>query len=134
MRDERGRVFQVDFDLHRRLYFGIAYTPMKILENPLESKRTSIDFGLFVVDWLGDETTRHRLRLVQGSVHLQPFSADVTVAHYDMSHRFTDPLLRITTFIGPPARHDLHLDLGLWTEAGGLELRRTASVHRPRSK
>jgi hypothetical protein len=127
MRDERGRVFQVDFDLHRRMYFGLAYTPMKVVDNPFESTRTSFDFGLLVLDVLdrGKAPTRHRLRLVQGQVHVQPFSAEVTVAHYDVSHRFVDPLLRITTFVGTPQRHDLHLDLGLWTEAGGLELRRT---------
>lgn len=26
-RDERGRVFQINFDLHHHLYFGIDYTP-----------------------------------------------------------------------------------------------------------
>src|SRR5262249_33762142 len=45
--------------------------------------------------------------------------------HYDISHRFFDPLLRITTFVGPPQRHDLTLDMGLWSEAGGLEMRHT---------
>lgn len=126
-RDERGRVFQTNFDLHDRLYFGAAYTPQKVVENPLESKRSSIDFGLFSVDWLvdGETPTRHRLRLVQGEVHLEPFSAEVTVAHYDVSRRFLDPLLRFTTFVGTPHRYDLHLDLGLWSEAGGLEIRRT---------
>jgi hypothetical protein len=132
MRDERGRVFQVDFDLHRRLYFGVAYSPRKILENPLESTRTSFDFGLFIAEWLhdgdapGDSPTRHRLHLLEGQVHMQPFAADVTAFHYDVSHRYTDALLRITTFMGTPQRHDLFLDLGLWTEAGGLELRRTS--------
>ena len=52
MRDERGRVFQINFDLHRRLYFGVGYTPQKVLDNPLESTRTSIDFGLFIVEHL----------------------------------------------------------------------------------
>jgi hypothetical protein len=127
-RDDHGRVFQVDFDLHRRIYFGFGYTPRKIIENPLESTRTSFDFGLFIADWLqtGKTPTRHRLRLVEGQVHLQPFAAELTLVHYDMSHRFLDPLLRITTFVGKPARHDLTIDLGLWTEAGGLEVRRTA--------
>src|SRR5665647_1376128 len=31
MRDDRGRVFQVNFDLKKRLYFGVGYTPKKIL-------------------------------------------------------------------------------------------------------
>ena len=129
-RDDHGRVFQIDFDLHRRLYLGFAYTPQKWLEDPLESQRTSIDFGLLVVDWLDgahtDSPTRHRLRLVEGQVHMQPFSSEITLAHYDVSHRFADPLLRITTFVGPPQRHDLYLDLGMWSEVGGLELRHTA--------
>jgi hypothetical protein len=36
-----------------------------------------------------------------------------------------DPLLRITTFVGEPARHDLVLDLGMWSEVGSLELHKT---------
>lgn len=128
-RDERGRVFQINFDLKRRLYFGAAYSPQKILDNPLESTRTSIDFGLLVFETLhkGEHgtATRHRLRLVEGNVHMEPFDAQVTVAHYDVSHRFLDPLLRVTTFVGTPQRHDLHLNLGMWTEAGGLEIHHT---------
>ena len=126
-RDERGRVFQTNFDLRRRMYIGAAYTPQKVLENPFESTRTSIDFGLLVMDIYhpGKTPTRHRLRLFEGQVHVQPFASEVTIVHYDVSHRFFDPLVRITTFVGEPARHDLHLDLGLWTEGGSLELRRT---------
>jgi hypothetical protein len=128
MRDEQQRVFQVNFDLRRRMYLGVAYTPQKILDNPWTSTRTSIDFGLFIFDYMHGNPrakTRHRIRLFEGQVHMQPFSAEVVMAHYDVSHRFVDPLLRITTFIGPPARHDLVLDLGMWSEAGGLELHRT---------
>jgi hypothetical protein len=125
-RDERNRVFQFNFDLRRRLYFGVAYSPRSVLENPLESTRTSIDFGLLVAEWRSTPTTRHRIRLFEGQVHMQPFSSEVVFAHYDFSHHFLDPLVRITTFVGTPARHDLHLDIGTWNEAGNLELHRTA--------
>lgn len=130
-RDERGRVFQVNFDLRKRLFFGAAYTPQKIVENPLESRRTSIDFGLLSFDWLddGETPTRHRFRFVQGGVHMEPFSAELVVAHWDVSRRFFDPLVRITTFAGKPRRHDLHLNLGLWSEVGGLEIHRTELGH-----
>ena len=130
-RDERGRVFQINFDLHRRLYLGAAYTPQKILENPLQSTRTSVDFGLLIFDHLvdGETPTRHRFRFFEGEVHLEPFSAEMVVAHYDVSRRFLDPLLRITTFVGRPQRHDVRLNLGLWTEAGGLEVHRTDLGH-----
>ena len=128
MRDERERVYQVSFDLKRRMYFGAAYTPLKVIDNPLTSKRTSVDFGLLVLEHLtrGKTPTRHRIRLVEGQVHLEPFAAELVVAHYDVSRRLFDPLLRFTTFVGAPRRHDLYLNIGLWTEAGGLELHKTA--------
>lgn len=131
MRDERGRIFQINFDLRKRMFFGAAYTPQKILDNPLESKRTSVDFGLLSFNKLSDgqTPTMHRIRLVQGEVHVEPFSAEVTIAHWDVSRRFINPLLRITTFAGTPQRHDLHLNLGLWTEAGGLEIHPSAGGH-----
>jgi hypothetical protein len=136
MRDERGRVFQINFDLTRRLYFGVGYTPQKILDNinnPFEHKRSSADFGLLVFEFLsGEDTrnpTRHRIRLVEGNVKVEPFSSEIVVAHYDLSHRFVDPLLRITTFVGTPRRHDLTLDLGLWSEVGGLEIHPTPIGH-----
>ncbi len=129
-RDERGRTFQTNFDLRKRLYFGVGYTPKKVLENPLQSTRTSIDFGLFSFDaYSKGSPMRHRFRFVEGEVHMEPFSAEMVVAHYDFSRKFTDPLLRITTFVGEPARHDLHMNIGLWTEAGGLEIHRTALGH-----
>jgi hypothetical protein len=133
-RDERGRVFQINFDLRRRLYFGVGYAPQKLIDNlgdPLQNKRSSLDFGLLVFDILSDgkTPTRHRFRLLEGNVRVEPFSAEVVVAHYDLSRRFFDPLLRITTFVGEPRRHDLHLDLGLWTEVGGLEIHPTPTGH-----
>lgn len=130
-RDARGRVFQINFDLKRRMYFGAAYSPQKILENPLQSARTSIDYGLFVFETrtLGRSPMRHRIRLLEGDVHLEPFTAELTVAHYDVSRRFFDPLVRITTFAGTPQRHDLHLNLGMWTEVGGLEIHKTDLGH-----
>ncbi len=78
-----------------------------------------------MLDIKGDRTM-HRLRFVEGGVHLEPFSAEMVLAHYDLSHRFLDPLVRITTFVGEPQRHDLTLDLGMWTEVGALELHRTS--------
>jgi hypothetical protein len=126
MRDERGRVFQVNFDLKRRLYLGVGYSPQKVLDNPFESQRLSMNFGLLVFE-ARQGNNRHRLRLVEGDVHLAPFSADLTMFHYDISRRFTDPLLRITTFVGTPQRHDLHLNLGTWTEAGKMEIHRTSA-------
>jgi hypothetical protein len=131
MRDERGRVFQINFDLKRRLYFGVGWSPQKILDNlsdPSETRRSKMDFGVFVFEHTTGRN-RHRIRLLEGEVRVEPFSSEVVVAHYDMSRRFFDPLLRITTFVGEPQRHDLHLNLGLWTEVGGLEIHPTPLGH-----
>jgi hypothetical protein len=129
-RDDRGRVFQINFDLRRRLYFGAKYTPNKLIGEPFESKRTGIDFGLLSLAFNSDgDRTRHRLRLVEGEVRLEPFAAELVLVHYDLSRKFIDPLLRVTTFFGEPQRHDLYLNIGLWTEGGGLEIHHTDAAN-----
>ena len=124
MRDDRGRVFQTNFDLKRRLYIGASYSPQWVTHSPVDRSRLAMNFGLLVwEDFDGDN--RHRLRLVEGDVHLEPFSAELVLAHYELSRRFIDPLLRVTTFVGTPQRHDLRLNLGMWTEAGRMEAHRS---------
>ena len=126
-RDDRGRVFQINFDLTRRMYIGAGYTPSVQVEGEPASQQTSIDFGLFAFEFYGGKRypNRHRLRLMEGQVKLEPFAAELVMAQYDLSRRFLEPLLRITTFVGPPRRHDLRLNLGVWTEAGHLEIHHT---------
>jgi hypothetical protein len=125
-RDERGRVFQVNFDLKRRLYLGASWAPRHI-DGQDDTGRAAIDFGLFVWERLNRSRspTRHRVRAVEGEARLAPYSGEMVVAHYDISRRYDNPLLRITTFIGRPRRSDITLHLGGWFEAGGLELHRT---------
>lgn len=126
-RDERGRVFQIDFDLKRRLYLGGSWSPVTDAVG-----RSSIDFGLLVFEhWGGDgNPTRHRVRLVEGQAHLAPFSGELILAHYDVSRRFANPLLRVTTFFGTPRRSDLKMNLGFWAEGGHLEMHDTAAGDR----
>jgi hypothetical protein len=122
-RDERGRVFQVNFDLKRRLYLGAAWTPQR-RAGQSDTGRTAIDFGVLVWEYLhrSRSPTRHRVRLVEGQARIAPYSGEVVLAHYDVSRHYDNPLLRITTFIGRPRRSDLTLHLGAWLEAGGVEM------------
>jgi len=122
-RDERGRVFQVNFDLKRRMYLGGSYAPARTPSAVAATTRSSADFGLLVFEHFGgtDQPNRHRVRLVEGEVFLDPFAAEIVLAHYDLSRRFLEPMLRVTTFFGTPNRHDLRLNIGLWGEAGHLE-------------
>jgi hypothetical protein len=123
-RDDRGRVFQTNFDLNRRMYFGASYNPEKFLGELGEFGRAAFNFGFLSLEHRQGRNT-HRIRLVEGKVRVEPFSSELVLLHYDLSRRFLDPLLRITTFVGEPQRHDLHLDLGLWTEAGQVEVHHT---------
>ncbi len=123
MRDEMGRVFQVAFDLRKRLYVGGGIVPSDE-PNGKSFGRGYVDFGLFIFE-TGTKRTRHRLKLVEGQVKLAPFAADLVLLHYDMSHKHRRPFLRVTSFFGKARRHDLRLNMGLWLQAGHLEIRRT---------
>jgi hypothetical protein len=56
------------------------------------------------------------VRFADGQVQLHPFALDVTGFRYDVSHRYDHPLVRVTTFVGEPARHDLFMNVGFFTE------------------
>src|SRR5262249_3971080 len=58
-----------------------------------------------------------RYTVLDGQVRLNSFGLDVTGFRYDLSHRYDHPILRITTFVKEPERHDLYLNVGLFTEA-----------------
>jgi hypothetical protein len=126
MRDERGRVFQVTFDLHRRLYAGVAWTPTlrRAAGGGADWDRAAFDVGLLELEGTtGGERNgwRHRLRLGEGTVALAPFAADATVLRYDVSRKRAEPLFRITTFFGRPRRYDVDAHLGGWFEFAHLQ-------------
>jgi hypothetical protein len=135
MRDDRGRIFQVTFDLHRRLYAGVAWAPTLSPAGGGDGiyDRLALEVGLLEIDLeTGDSSAgvRHRIRLVEGSMRVAPFAADLTVARYDLSRRRSAPLFRLTTFFGTPKRYDIDAHLGLWFEVGHLQ---TASIDEDRA-
>jgi hypothetical protein len=130
-RDERNRIMQVNFDLHRRLYVGGSWSPIlqvhdENAEDQSEMGRAAIDFGLFEYQYFSGgkdkARLRHRLSLVEGQVTLAPFGAHVTALRYDLSVRYRTPLVRVTTFLGEPRRWDARLNLGFWFSAVDLEI------------
>ena len=122
MRDERGRVFQYNFDLHRRLYVGGGLFPS--LVDGRQKTRGYVDLSLLQLDLYsgGDRPLRHRLRALEGEVRLAPFAAEGFLFRYELSERRRDPLLRVTTFVGRPRRTDLSVDTGLFVEAMRWEI------------
>jgi hypothetical protein len=120
-RDREGRVMQVSFDLQKRAWLGVAYAPRRRPTGAVEIAPAAFDFGVAFDESSDDGLTRHRLRIFDGEVRLHPFGLDVTAIRYDLSHRYEHPLVRVTTFFGEPARHDLYMNIGFYTEALHLD-------------
>jgi len=116
-RDRQGRVMQVSFDFGRRLWLGVGYAPRRTPTGDTEVSPAAFDFGVAFDELSADGRTRRRFTVLDGLVRLHSFGLDVTGFRFDLSHRYETPLLRITTFVKEPARHDLFLNIGLFTEA-----------------
>jgi hypothetical protein len=119
--DDQGRVMQVSFDLTRRAYLGTAYAPRRLPGGAVEVGPAAFDFGAQYELLSADGLTRYRWHLLEGEAVVHSFGLDVTAVRFDLSHRYTAPLVRITTFFGTPARHDFWLNVGVFSEAGHLE-------------
>jgi hypothetical protein len=116
-RDRQGRLMQVSFDFGRRLWLGVGYAPHRTPAGDTEIAPAAFDFGISYDTLSGDGRTRERYTVLDGQVRLNSFGLDVTGFRYDLSHRYDHPILRITTFVKEPERHDLYLNVGLFTEA-----------------
>jgi len=110
-RDRQGRVMQVSFDLGRRVWLGVGYAPRRRLTGEVEIALAAFDFGASYERLSGDGLTRYRLHLIDGDVRVYSFGLDMTAVRFDLSHRYTGPLVRITTFFGEPERHDFYLNV-----------------------
>lgn len=122
VRDTRGRVMQVNFDLHRRIYIGGGYSPLRLRDGTADTTRYRTDFGV-EVEFPGDdgEPTLHRLHILESELFFDTYSADVTLVRYDYSVDRQAPFLRFTTFFGTPRRADLKLDAAGYFKALQLE-------------
>ena len=109
-RDEKGRVFQVTFDLLDRYYLGVGWLPT-FTKDKVELGRMRMDMG-FQASYLNPRSrTRHNFKVVEGTVSIDDLQVEGLLFGYDMSQTSNTPLLRVTTFFGDPARHDLYMDV-----------------------
>lgn len=129
-RDDSGRIMQVNFDLHRRVYFGGAYAPV-FRPGPLTDfsagsaslARGRADFGIEIELSNNDQRELHRLHILEGSAWLGSDTRIMATAiRYDFSTRRSSPPLWLTTFVGKPRRVDLDVNLTGWFEALRFEL------------
>jgi hypothetical protein len=128
-RDERGRVFQIHFDMYKRFYLGGGWTPVWDPQQPAHDyQRARFEIG-FVSSWVTPESRmRHTIRAVEGDVVLDDLQMRGQLFSYELNHASTQPLLRLTTFFGTPRRYDAHMDVGFGLRTLGVQMR----THRDR--
>ncbi|RKI02799.1 hypothetical protein D7Y15_34605 [Corallococcus sp. AB030] len=128
-RDERGRVLQYNFDLHRRVYVGGAWAPRWMRETDRLEERVRVDFGVDL-EWPGDSDRLHRMTLLETELYLGDApSYEATLLRYDFRSQNDAPLFRVTTFYGHPRRFDIYANLGFWMEVLHGEQVRRENVH-----
>src|SRR4029079_15737728 len=121
-RDRQGRMMQVSFDFGRRLWLGVGYAPHRTSSGDTEISPAAFDLGVSYDRLSDDGRTRERFTVLAGQVRLTSSGLDIVGFRYDLSHRYETPLLRITTFVKDPERHDLFLNVGFYTEALHFEV------------
>lgn len=128
-RDERGRVMQFNFDLHRRVWLGGAWAPLWRPDEPQAFNRGRVDFGIIHEIPSQDKKLMHRLTWLDTELVLgQQPSLDGTLLRYDTNVRRDTPPLWVTTFLGKPRRFDADLDTGFWMELLRVEWLRRGST------
>ncbi|RKH59075.1 hypothetical protein [Corallococcus aberystwythensis] len=128
-RDERGRVLQYNFDLHRRVRLGGAWAPRWLRETDGVDERVRVDFGVDL-EWPGESDRLHRMTLLDTELYLgDAASYEATLLRYDFRSQNDAPLFRVTTFYGRARRFDVHANLGFWMEVLHGEQVRREDVH-----
>ncbi|HYO65248.1 MAG TPA: hypothetical protein VEU33_04135 [Archangium sp.] len=127
-RDERGRVMQFNFDLHRRVWLGGAWAPLWRTGEPRALSRGRVDFGI-ITEFPEDERMMRRFTVLDTELVLgDQSSLDTTLLRYDTNVRQDKPPIRVTTFLGEPRRWDFTFDMGGWLEVLRLELLRRGGL------
>lgn len=123
-RSEEGRAYQVKFDLRNRVYVGASWTPTferedarlpsssSPGESPFGLGRARVEAGIEVSALSPTGRSRHDLRILDGTAALRDLELRGVLVAYDYQHLHRRPGLWVTTFIGPPAVHELTPPLG----------------------
>jgi hypothetical protein len=127
-RDERQRASQISFDLARRVWLGGGWAAGGLPWSNQPVVASGVRFDVPYVD--KGVSTIVRLRFLEGWTAVDGTAAEIGGVALDYTRAYPHPLLRITTFVGPPRRFDPPLYAGLWVEALRFESLKTRAGER----
>lgn len=108
-RDERGRLMQTHFDLRRRYMAGVHWAGT-LGEDDFASA-TALEMGGSYEIYQERKSRRSKLRYLEGRLEIQDLEIDALAFEYSTGRRSREPVFWITTFVGPPRRFDVALDI-----------------------
>jgi hypothetical protein len=121
VRDERNRVMQFNFDMHRRIWIGGGYAPLSIAGGRWRSSGEA-EFGTRIDFPSSEGDALERLHLLEGRLDPGQGYFAATALTFDTSRVYPTPPIRISTFFGKPRRLDLNLAVGLYAETARVEV------------
>lgn len=110
-RSERGRAFQVKFDLLNRFYIGAGWAPTLQSRHGFEVPagfpfaRGHAELGIVLSVLSPRNRSRHDIRILEGSAMFADFEVSGTLFSYDYQHEHRRPAFWISTFFGEPEVH-----------------------------
>jgi hypothetical protein len=112
-RSERGRAFQVKFDLLNRFYLGVGWAPTLQSKHGFEVPsgfpfaRGHAELGIVLSVLSPRSRARHDMRILDGSAMFADFEVSGTLFSYDYQHEHRRPAFWISTFFGEPEVHPI---------------------------
>lgn len=110
-RSERGRAFQVKFDLLNRFYLGVGWAPTLQSQHGFEVPagfpfaRANAELGIVLSVLSPRNRSRHDMRILEGSAMFADFEVSGTLFSYDYQHEHRRPAFWVSTFFGEPEVH-----------------------------
>jgi hypothetical protein len=110
-RSERGRAFQVKFDLLKRFYLGVGWAPTLQSKHGFEVPagfpfaRANAEMGIVISVLSPRNRSRHDVRILDGSAMFADFEVSGTLFAYDYQHEHRRPAFWVSTFFGEPEVH-----------------------------
>jgi hypothetical protein len=121
-RSDRGRAFQVKFDLLNRVYVGASWIPSfqktdarlptTAAGSPFGFGRGQAETGLHISAVSLAGRSRHDFRILEGTATFKDLEINGLLFAYDYQHLHRRPAYWLTTFIGPPRVHPISPPLG----------------------